>query len=287
MLSRNTVTMLMLHFVTREDFSHSSYQTGSYENEKGTRRNVTIRETPPEENNSVVDIIDDAQNMDSFLYTKAQGLFSHQLLNGENKYVDRQLPPVEVPLLSKGAGTTNDIIQNMISWVHSKGGFFNPKLEIRKLFPDKESSPLGVFAREHFQSKEDLMHIPPECYIDVLEQSEDPNQFFNVEDQNAADQRNLCMLNHKLMEEMKLGNASYYSPYTAYLRTQAPGQLPVRWSKAGRDLLRSVSRPGSEMVDWMDLNFINTGCIREDSFEEHMIEMTVQRSFDTALIPLW
>jgi len=146
MLSRNTVTMLMLHFVTREDFSHSSYQTGSYENEKGTRRNVTIRETPPEENNSVVDIIDDAQNMDSFLYTKAQGLFSHQLLNGENKYVDRQLPPVEVPLLSKGAGTTNDIIQNMISWVHSKGGFFNPKLEIRKLFPDKESSPLGVFA---------------------------------------------------------------------------------------------------------------------------------------------
>ena len=287
MLSRNIVTMLLLHFVTREDFAHSSFQTGTYENGKGTR-NVTIREIPPEENNTnVLDIIDVAQNTDSFLYNKAQGLFSHQLLNGESKYVDRQFPPVEVPLISKGAGTTNDIIQNMISWVHSKGGFFNPKLEIRKLFPDKESSPLGVFAREHFQSKEDLMHIPPECYIDVLEQSEDPIQFLKVEDQDAADQRNLCKLNHKLMEEMKLGNASYFSPYTAYLRTQAPGQLPVRWSKAGRDLLRSVSRPGSEMVDWMDLNFINTGCIREDPFEEHMIEMTVQRSFDTALIPLW
>ena len=64
----------------------------------------------------------------SSFYTKEQGLLSHQLLNGENKYVDKQL------LLSKGAGTTNDIIQNMTSWVHSNGGFFNPKLEIRKIF---------------------------------------------------------------------------------------------------------------------------------------------------------
>jgi hypothetical protein len=34
----------------------------------------------------------------SSFYTKEQGLLSHQLPNGENKYVDKQLPPVEVPL---------------------------------------------------------------------------------------------------------------------------------------------------------------------------------------------
>ena len=69
MLSRNIVTMLLLHFVTREDFAHSSFQTGTYENGKGTR-NVTIREIPPEENNCVLDIIDVARNMDSFLILK-------------------------------------------------------------------------------------------------------------------------------------------------------------------------------------------------------------------------
>jgi hypothetical protein len=45
--------------------------------------------------------------------------------------------------------------------------------------------------------------------------------------------------------------------------------------------------PGSEMVDWIDLNFQRTGCISDDPFEVHMVEMVVQRSFDAALIPLW
>ena len=96
---------------------------------------------------------------------------------------------------------------------------------------------------------------------------------------------------------MKLGSKSQYAPYIAYLKTQSPGQLPVHWSPQGKDLLRKVAVPGSPMVDWIDWNFKGekNDCISstssdkegEISFEEHMLEMTMQRCFDSALIPIW
>merc|ERR1712008_317650 len=97
------------------------------------------------------------------------------------------------------------------------------------------------------------------------------------------------------MDEIKLGDESQYAPYIAYLKTQKPGQLPTNWSKDGKDLLRKVAIPGSSMVDWIDWNFkgscIDTENEKTDnngiSFEEHMVEMTIQRCFDTALIPIW
>lgn len=182
------------------------------------------------------------------------------------------------------------IVQSMISWVRSKGGYFNPKLEIRKLFPGIESSPMGVFARENIESKEDLIHIPRECYIEVTEESEDDDDeelYPEWEDQIGAYRRNLCLLTHKLIKEMKLEEKSDYSPYTSYLRIQSPGQLPTRWSKEGRDLLNSISRPSLHMTDWMDVFFIDARCITTDPFEEQASELIVQRSFDTAMIPLW
>ena len=179
-----------------------------------------------------------------------------------------------------------EIIENMISWVRSKGGYFSPKLEIRKMFPDKEVSPLGVFAKEPIDPQENLMHIPRNCYMDVLDEAEDMEEVEGKE-ADMANHRNLCKLSHKLMKEMSLGNDSEFSPYTNYLKTQAPGQLPVNWSKEGKSLLRKVARSGSEIVDWIDLNFIDAGCISKDSFEMHMVEMTIQRSFDTTFIPLW
>eukprot|EP00532_Pseudo-nitzschia_australis_P017620 CAMPEP_0168312012 /NCGR_PEP_ID=MMETSP0142_2-20121227/67669_1 /TAXON_ID=44445 /ORGANISM="Pseudo-nitzschia australis, Strain 10249 10 AB" /LENGTH=435 /DNA_ID=CAMNT_0008264945 /DNA_START=164 /DNA_END=1471 /DNA_ORIENTATION=+ len=92
---------------------------------------------------------------------------------------------------------------------------------------------------------------------------------------------------HKLKEEMKLGEKSEYAPYIAYLKTQRPGQLPANWSKEGKDILRKVAIPNSPMVDWIDWHFKEKNCIGNDSFEEHMVEMTIQRSYDTALIPIW
>ena len=173
----------------------------------------------------------------------------------------------------------------MINWVRSKGGSFNNNVEIRRIDPSDEGSPFGVFAKEILDEKELIMHIPEACYIEVWDAAVDMSELEGKE-ATDANHDNLCKLSHELMQEMKLGDKSQFAPYIAYLKTQKAGQLPVQWSKQGKNVLRNVFIPGSEIVDWIDLNFQRTGCISDDPFEVHMVEMAVQRSFDAALIPL-
>lgn len=189
-------------------------------------------------------------------------------------------------------------IQNdLISWVRSKGGSFSDKLEIRRVDPDDPTSYMGVFAREPIEAKESLFVIPRDCFIHVFDTAE-TRQTNSNNDETTYETYNadLCKLANKLMREMKLGEKSEYAPYVAYLQTQKPGQLPVNWSPQGKDLLRKVAFPGSPIVDWIDWNFRSeaNACIASEknssdeiSFEEHMIEMTIQRCFDIALIPIW
>lgn len=181
--------------------------------------------------------------------------------------------------------TVADTQSDIVSWVRSKGGSFSDKLEIRKFEPDNPKSYLGVFTTDDIKVKESLFTIPQSCYIQVFDTAEDSGN--EVEDQETPYYNNLCKLSHKLMGEMNLGDSSEYAPYVAYLKTQKKGQLPVNWSKAGKDIMRKIAIPGSPMVDWIDENFKQRNCIGNDLFEEHMVEMTVQRCFDTALIPIW
>mmetsp|Transcript_3074 Transcript_3074/g.6631 ORF Transcript_3074/g.6631 Transcript_3074/m.6631 type:complete len:371 (+) Transcript_3074:229-1341(+) len=171
----------------------------------------------------------------------------------------------------------------IVTWVRSKGGSFSEKVEIRRVDTSDPKSYWGVFAKEDIAAKEDLFNIPTECYIHIFDIAED----MNVEEDDEPYLKNACKLAHKLKEEMKLGEKSEYAPYIAYLKTQRPGQLPANWSKEGKDILRKVAIPNSPMVDWIDWHFKEKNCIGNDSFEEHMVEMTIQRSYDTALIPIW
>lgn len=187
-----------------------------------------------------------------------------------------------------------DVIMNdMVKWVLSEGGTFNDKLEIRKFDPTDPNSYLGVFAKEDIGAQESLMRIPKSCYIEIFDEEKGYNG--NSEDKEGESDfhyhQNICTLGQKLMEEMKLGDKSKFAPYVAYLKTQNPGQLPVNWSEPGKNLLRKAFRPGSDVVDWIDNYYMKdiseTSCINDDPFEIHMIEMTIQRCFDTALIPIW
>jgi len=197
---------------------------------------------------------------------------------------------------SKSNSNSNSIQNDLVAWVRSKGGSFSDKVEIRRVNPDDPSSYMGVFVREAIETKESLFVIPRDCYIHVFDTAIE----MDPEDEAVEDAylSNLCQLATKLMDEMKLGEASDYAPYIAYLKTQTPGQLPANWSPQGKELLRKVAIPGSPMVDWIDWNFKGEkqhNCIGETtknesdsiSFEEHMVEMTIQRCFDTALIPIW
>mmetsp|Transcript_18506 Transcript_18506/g.38012 ORF Transcript_18506/g.38012 Transcript_18506/m.38012 type:complete len:394 (-) Transcript_18506:259-1440(-) len=170
----------------------------------------------------------------------------------------------------------------IVSWIRLKGGSFSEKLEIRRVDPADPTSYWGIFAKENIAAKEDLFNIPTECYIHIFDIAED----MNVEEDDEPYLKNACKLAHKLKEEMKLGEKSDYAPYIEYLKTQRPGQLPSNWSKEGKDVLRKVE-PDNEIVDWIDLNFKEKNCIGNDPFEEHMVEMTIQRGYDTAFIPIW
>ena len=195
-----------------------------------------------------------------------------------------------VVLLSlANASSAEKLTDDIIQWVRSKGGFFNEKLEIRREDESDASSPFGVYARENITRHENLMMVPKECYIDVSEKANDIN-LTSWDLSFYVYRQNLCTLSKKLKQELSLGpERSKYGPYIKYLQSQRAGQLPAMWSKAGKDLLRKILPEGSDAVDWMDMYYKEQlGCIQGDNPEdEHILEMTVQRSFDTALIPIW
>ena len=204
---------------------------------------------------------------------------------------------VALTTIEAKSSDSEKIQDDLISWVRSKGGSFSDKIEIRRVNPEDPTSYMGVFVREPIEAKESLFVIPRDCFIHVFDTAE-TKQTNNEADDISYETYNadLCKLANKLMNEMKLGEKSEYAPYVAYLQTQKPGQLPVNWSQQGKDLLRKVAIPGSPMVDWIDWNFRSEAnkCIEpkknesgEISFEEHMVEMTIQRCFDVALIPIW
>lgn len=190
---------------------------------------------------------------------------------------------------SSTASSTNNgdekIHNDLIEWIRSKGGEVSNKIQIQR----HPMGYMGVFAIEDIHPQELLFRVPKDCYIHVTDQdAESMSGGETIDDELEAYNHNLCKLAHLLMDEMELGTKSDYAPFIAYLKTQRKGQLPVNWSKSGKDMLREVAFPGSPIVDWIDWNFKETKCIEEDDkFAEHMVEMTVQRCFDTALIPLW
>lgn len=97
---------------------------------------------------------------------------------------------------------------------------------------------------------------------------------------------NLCELSGNLGKEMNKGEESEYAPYIAYLKTLPTGQIPSTWSEEGKSALRDLIAGGKrDVVDYLENN-AKTKCINND-FEEHMLALTIQRGFDTTLIPVW
>eukprot|EP01083_Nonionella_stella_P090271 252213_1 len=158
-------------------------------------------------------------------------------------------------LAALAATATDEVMSNVVKWVRSKGGYFNDKIEIRRVDPNDSSSIFGVFANSAIDAHERLIGIPRECYIDIFDQAIDSD----IEDWHQSlyfYRKNMCMLCQELITEMKLGDESEFAPYVAYLKTQKPGQLPVNWSEAGKNLLRHVLKPGSDGVDWIDKYYL-------------------------------
>ena len=183
------------------------------------------------------------------------------------------------------AATVDVIVQDLIDWVRSKGGYFSEKLEIREADPDHPVGNLGVFAKADIEPKERLLEVPHSIYIGLLDKAE------SVHDGASMGLRpfyaKICSLAKRLMHEWKMGDQSEYAPFLAYLKTQKPGQLPATWSPAGKDVIRAIFPPDIDGVDWIDKKYKGRCISKEDPFEEHILAMVIQRGYDEALIPLW
>jgi len=159
----------------------------------------------------------------------------------------------------------------IVDWVRQKGGFFSDKLEIRRMDPKDPSSPLGVFASLNIEPHEPLVNVPHSCFIGIWKDTDKEGGDYGV-----------CRLSKKLAKELELGNESDYAPYIQYVKAQKEGQIPAMWSEAGKEVLRKVLTPGSDGVDWVERPYF-----KNCDVDNHVLAVTIQRGYDTALIPLW
>lgn len=183
----------------------------------------------------------------------------------------------------------------LAAWVDSlKGGYFNPKQEIRRENPDDPTSILGVFAKEQIFEGELLNRVPWHAIIDGEDEDEDEDD--DNEDEDEEDPTVPCRTARKLAKEMKLGKDSRFAPYVQYLLNQPQGQLPSAWSPQGKALLATLlggtpSHPHIRPIDvasWLDETWIDEcqGDMK-DAFAAHAFMLVVQRADDDIMVPVY
>lgn len=173
--------------------------------------------------------------------------------------------------------------KDVVDWLRSEGGFFNDKLEVRRADPSDPTSYLGVFATDTIQPKEALLTVPASSMIRAVE-DEQP-----ISDEEYTDA--LCDLTHVVLKELRSGEQSHFAPYVKYLLDQEEGQLPASWTEAAKELMREIVDADTDrikLVDWIEMEFENTECIRKgDAFEQHALALVVQRGWDSVMIPIY
>jgi hypothetical protein len=184
-------------------------------------------------------------------------------------------------------------VQNLMEWMQSKGGYINPKVEIRRWDPTDLTSYFGVFTNAPIQNDELLIKIPAEITIHLAEETQDWDY-----------QQVVCELAWTFKEEFELGNESDYAPYINYLKSQPKGQIPAMWSRAGQHLLMRVQgdlntngvetyTDGNEMTSWLEEWFENDCMLRvqhqdeEGSLNPYFLALATQRGYDYAMLPIY
>ena len=171
-----------------------------------------------------------------------------------------------------------------------KGGYFNPKQEIRRENPDDPTSVVGVFAKEQILEEELLNRVPWNAIIDPIKDYDELDEF----EDDEADRDLACTTARMVAKEMRLGKNSRFAPYALYLLNQPLGQLPSAWSPEGKALLSTLlggtsskpQIPPTDITSWLDENWINEcGGGNDDAFTAHAFMLVVQRADDDIMVP--
>jgi spermidine synthase len=190
--------------------------------------------------------------------------------------------------------TAEKHVRNLTTWLRSNGGYFNFKLEIRRVDPKDPTSEFGVFAKKNIKAKERLMEIPADLILTpkfdfALDADREVNYFEREYFESS------CELMLTLIAEMELGDDSEFAVYVNYLKQKDRSMIPAMWSEAGKELMRQIENPTGDRlppsgaVDWVD-DFVNSGCIDiNDKFEKRAAILVLSRgrgNSETVLVPV-
>mmetsp|Transcript_31003 Transcript_31003/g.70935 ORF Transcript_31003/g.70935 Transcript_31003/m.70935 type:complete len:1222 (-) Transcript_31003:66-3731(-) len=176
----------------------------------------------------------------------------------------------------------------LVQWLRSRGGYVNPKLEVRRVDPLNPTSRFGIFTKEDLKLKERLIAIPSSSLItDVV--------YDNVSggDQHYGNGLN-CRTVHNLLKEMRWGKASNFSPYLEFITADDDETIPSGWSDEGKRLLNNLLENGKtsilppvEATHWIETDWKAVCEGGDDAMELKAALAVVKRGWGGTLKPVY
>ena len=177
--------------------------------------------------------------------------------------------------LALGAQSSNDLVNDQIEWIRSKGGFFSEKVAIRPIDETNENSPNGFFAIQEIAEGEKILVLPKDCIL-----------------HGYVDDYSYCGTAMRLVKEYKLGKESEFSFYAQYMFLEEQfGLLPSAWSDLGSDILQTIiGDDRREFFDEIqDIHFENhcdSGDESDYELLEHAYHIVVSRGWQSRMVPI-
>ena len=112
--------------------------------------------------------------------------------------------------------SADDVVSQLLDWLHENGAYINEKVAVRHLVPDDPLSPRGIFATDDMDVGETVCRIPWNL---ILKPSEE-----ELETGNSTD----CDTIKAVADAMNNGGKT---PYGAYLLAQPKDYTPAFWSQ--------------------------------------------------------
>jgi hypothetical protein len=161
----------------------------------------------------------------------------------------------------------------VIDWVVENGGYFNSKQEIRRLFP---GGPYGIFATDVIEKGELIVSVPWKC---VMTAGTDDFETYVY-----------CNTTQYIIDEMRKENDSFYAPYTRYLKSAPPVNIPSMWSDDAKHLLHLLigknQVPPKRATKWFTL--YKEECDgSDDPYEVQAAMQLITRGDDDKLTPVY
>jgi hypothetical protein len=186
--------------------------------------------------------------------------------------------------------TDEEHAQSLLKWLNEEGGYFNPKVEMRRLDPSDPSSVFGMFVNENVSNEELLFRIPRNM---ILNSGDETHPIIA----GTINSPLTCSTARNLAEQLRLKDESKYAPYVNYLLdTQSPDTIPSAWSDSAQSLFERVLGNSEEDIDVLQLlggdpflwleEWYESCNGSDDPIDEYAALLVIQRSWDDMLIPI-